>query len=528
MWRRGVAMKPVQEVLIVGGGTAGWLTAAYLAQVLGSDAPGAVRITLLESSTIPTIGVGEGSFPSLRGTLSAIGIDEAQFVRDGHATFKQGIRFDHWVRPPDHRGPASYFHPFSQPSQRPGGPELLPYWLLGDAGADAPFAAAATLQSHVAAASHAPKRLSDAPYQGALNYAYHFDAGRLATVLADRAQALGVAHRVGTVEQVTLDEHGHIDAVHTRELGALRADLYIDCTGFRAALIGTALGAPWRGLSQTLFVDRALALQLPYERADAPIASFTISSAQDAGWIWDIGLQQRRGLGYVYASRYTDDDRAEQVLRQHAGPLGRDLSVRRLDMKVGYRETPWLGNCVAVGLSGGFLEPLEASGVGLVETAAYLIAHRFPFDGQFAASARGFNDFMRQRYERTVDFIKLHYALTQRRDAPFWAENADPRSMPASLQERLDMWRCRPPHRLDFVTDIEMYPPSSWQYVLYGMEHHTDLGAGAAAYRRRADARREFDTLRQLGPRALADLPPHRQLVEQLCARASQAQPRSA
>ncbi len=513
-------MKPVQEVLIVGGGTAGWLTAAYLAKTLGCGAPGAVRITLVESSTIGIIGVGEGSFPSLRGTLAAVGIDEARFVRDAQATFKQGIRFDHWVRAPGASGPSRYFHPFSQPSQRPGGPELLPYWLLGEAGRDTPFAAAATLQSHVADASHAPKRASDAPFQGSLNYAYHFDAGRLATLLGEHARSLGVRHLIGTVEKVDLNPQGDIGAVHTREQGALHADLYIDCTGFRAGLIGSALGVPWRGLEDTLFVDRALAVQVPYERADAAIASYTISSAQEAGWIWDIGLQQRRGLGYVYSSRHTDDARAEQVLRQYAGPLAQDLPVRRLDLKVGYRERPWVGNCVAVGLSGGFLEPLEASGVGLVETAAYLIAHRFPYDGEMAAAARGFNDFMRQRYERTVDFIKLHYALTQRRDTAFWTDNAELRSIPASLQERLALWRCRPPHRLDFLTDIEMYPPSSWQYVLYGMEHRTELKAAAAGYPRRADARREFDTLRQLGPRALADLPPHRTLVEQLCARA--------
>lgn len=510
-------MAAVRNILIVGGGSAGWLAAAYLARTLGAGDPAGPRITLVEAPGIPTIGVGEGSFPSLRGTLAAIGIPEHRFIREAHATFKQGIRFDHWVRPPGSAGADHYFHPFSQPSQRAGGPELLPYWLLGEAG-DVPFAEAATLQKRVADASRAPKRLTDADYLGALNYAYHFDAGRFAALLADEARALGVAHVAATVERVDVGDGGLISAVHTREAGALTADLYLDCTGFHAALIGGALRSPFRSLADQLFVDRALALQVPYPRADAPIASYTISTAQAAGWVWDIGLQQRRGIGHVYSSRHTDDEQAERALRAYIGPAADGLVARRLDLRIGYRETQWIGNCVAVGLSSGFIEPLEASGLGLVEAATYLIAHLFPHDGQFDAAARQFNAQMRTRYERIADFVKLHYALS-RRPEPFWRDNADAASRSALLGEQLAMWRARAPHRLDFVTDLEMYPPSSWQYVLYGMEHDTALAPNAAAWPRAAEARQEFATLRQLAPRAVADLPAHRALVEHLCAR---------
>ncbi len=518
-------MKPVQHVLIVGGGTAGWLTAAYLARTLGCGAPGAVRVTLVEASDIPTIGVGEGSFPSLRGTLAAIGIDEARFVRECHATFKQGIRFEHWVHAPGTPGAPGaagadhYFHPFNQPSQRPDGPELLPYWLLGAAGPGAAFAAAATMQKRVADARHAPKRATDADYLGPMNYAYHFDAGRLATLLAAQARTLGVAHVVGTVERVQQAEDGAIAAVVTREQGALAADLFIDCSGFRAALIGGALGSPLRSAADSLFVDRALALQVPYAQADAAIASYTISTAHEAGWTWDIGLHQRRGVGCVYSSRHCADARAEDLLRAHIGPAAEGLQPRMLKLEVGHREQQWVRNCVAVGLSGGFVEPLEASGVGLVETAAYLIAHLFPFDGDMAPVARRFNRFMDQRYRRVIDFVKLHYGLTQRRDSAFWRDNTDPAGMSDTLRERLAMWRCRAPHRLDFDTDIEMYPPSSWQYVLYGMEYATDLRPQRGAWPRFEEAQREFATLQQVAQLALADLPTHRRLVQQLCAR---------
>ncbi|MGV7210846.1 tryptophan halogenase family protein [Oxalobacteraceae bacterium A2-2] len=526
-------MKPVQNILIVGGGTAGWLTAAFLAKTLGAAGPGdhdpaRIRITLVESKEIGIIGVGEGTFPSIRGTLHLLGIDEARFISECNATFKQGIRFNHWVRPPGAPGNDHYFHPFSQPSQRPGGPELLPYWLQGAAPAGVGFAAAATMQKRVADASHGPKRPSDGDFMGPLNYAYHFDAGKFAALLSTHAQSLGVRHVQATVERVELDTEGAIAAVHTVESGALKADLYIDCTGFRAALIGAALGSPFKSVNDTLFVDRALAMQVPYDQPDAPIPSYTISTAHEAGWTWDIGLHARRGIGYVYSSRHTDDSRAEQVLRGYIGKAAEGLNPRQLKLNVGYRETQWIKNCVAVGLSSGFLEPLESSGIGLIETAAYLVGYLFPYDGDMAPVAKTFNEMMRARYERIVDFVKLHYCLTQRTDSQFWIDNADTASVSETLRDKLAMWRSRAPHRMDFIVDLEMYPPSSWQYVLYGMEFPTRLRANPAALPHVEEARREFQMIEQMSRRALADLPTHRALVEHFCRRHEMAQRKSA
>jgi len=513
-------MKPIKHILIVGGGTAGWLTAAFLAKQLGTASAEGVRITLVESSEIGIIGVGEGTFPSIKGTLAAIGISEARFIRECNATFKQGIKFVDWVRPPGSAGHAHYFHPFSAPSQRPGGPELLPYWLLGAAAPGRAFAEAATLQQRVADASHAPKRLTDADFIGALNYAYHFDAGRFATLLCTHGKSLGVQHLLANVEQVQLAEDGAIASVTTREGATLTADLFIDCSGFRAALIGGALGSPFRTINEQLFVDRAVAVQVPYARADTPIPSYTISTAHEAGWTWDIGLQQRRGVGYVYSSRHTDDARAEDVLRGYIGPAVEGLSPRLLKLNVGYRDVQWVKNCVAVGLSGGFLEPLESSGIGLIETAAYLIGYLFPADGNTAPAAKHFNEFMRARYERIVDFLKLHYCLTKRTDTAFWRDNTDPASMSAALHDKLSLWGSRAPHRLDFITDLEMYPPSSWQYVLHGMEYGCDITASRASHPRFAEAQQEFRMIEQMSAHALTDLPTHRSLVEQMCKRA--------
>jgi tryptophan halogenase len=178
---------------------------------------------------------------------------------------------------------------------------------------------------------------------------------------------------------------------------------------------------------------------------------------------------------------------------------------------------------VAVGLSSGFLEPLESSGIGLIETAAYLVSYLFPHDGDMAPVAKTFNEMMKARYERIVDFVKLHYCLTQRTDSQFWLDNADPASIPQTLRDKLAMWRSRPPHRMDFIVDLEMYPPSSWQYVLYGMEFPTRLRATHAALPQFEQARKEFQTIAQVSQRALADLPTHRALVEHFCQRVDSA-----
>lgn len=521
-------MKPapnIRNVLIVGGGTAGWLTACFLASNLSlakkaGASPDGISITLVESKEIGIIGVGEGSFPSIRGTLAAIGIDEARFIRECNATFKQGIQFTDWVRPAGVEGDRHYFHPFSHPSQRQGGPELLPYWLLGAAGsgkARRQFADAVSMQKRIADAHRGPKRFDDKDFLGPMNYAYHFDAGKLATLLCEHGKSLGVQQVVATVEHVQLGDDGAIAAVHTKEGQALTADLYVDCTGFRAALIGEALGSPFRNMNDVLFVDRAVAMQVPYAQPDTSIPSYTISTAHEAGWTWDIGLQQRRGIGYVYSSRHTDEARAEQVLRNYIGPASDGMSARLLKLNVGYRETQWIKNCVAIGLSGGFLEPLESSGIGLIETAAYLLTYLFPFNGELAPVATQFNQHMKERYERIIDFVKMHYCLTQRTDSAFWRDNTDPSTIPHSLKEKLAMWRCRPPNRMDFVTDLEMYPPSSWQFVLYGMEFQTDMANNQFSYPRWEEAAKEFQMIAQMSQHAMTDLPDHRKLVEHMC-----------
>ena len=504
-------MKTREEILIVGGGTAGWLTAAWLAKHLGG--PGGVQVSLIESSDIPTVGVGEGTFPTIARTLAALGADEAEFMRESAAAFKQGIRFVDWVHPQTAGRCRHYYHPFALPREVEG-LELLPYWLLGEAG-PVSWADAATLQEKVCDAGCAPKRESDVGFRGPMNYAYHLDAGRFGAYLARLAQGLGVRHIVGTVSRVELDEAGAIAGVVTAEHGPLTAGLYVDCTGFRAELIGRALAVPFVPKGDVLFVDRAVVMQVPHEHEHAEVPPYTISTAHEAGWTWDIALPARRGVGYVYSSRHTDSTRAEAVLRDYVGPRAQDLAVRELPLSIGWRAQHWVKNCVAVGLAGGFLEPLESTGIILIEAAAYMIAALYQRDGDFAPAAARFNRLMTARYERIVDFIKLHYFLTRREDSTFWRDNAHPSSAPESLLAHLEMWRHRPPARFDLTMDHETFALANYQFVLYGMGFETRL-ADRARYSQGVRAREEFARVQGAARHAVAALPAHRQLLDRV------------
>lgn len=504
-------MTKSHRILVVGGGTAGWLTAGYLSRTLGADLPGGIEITLVESQDIGILGVGEGTFPTIRRTLSRIGIDEAEMVRRCGATFKQGAKFVNWRDGPGTMGPDNYLHAFQTADQH-AGPELILYWLMGTAG-DQPWDEVCSPQKSAADAMRAPKMPTHPNFDGPLNYAYHFDAARLVPLLQEQAIANGTRHIVDTLEEALLDEQGAIAGVRCSASGVLTADLYIDCTGFRAELIGKALNQPWRSVNDVLFCDSAMAFQVPYVSPDAPIASYTISTAQPSGWIWDIGIDDRRGVGHVFSSRHTDSETAERALRSYAGPAADKLNVRSFKFDAGFREVNWYKNCVAIGLSSGFFEPLEATGIVFAEMAANLVSNLFPWGGDFESAARQFNANMLKRYERTLDFIKLHYSISKRRDSQFWMDNVDPASSTASLIELLDRWRYRPPNELDIDPNIDIFDATSWQYVLYGMGWQTDLSARAGSLRMADEAKAAFAEVRRQSDFAIQNLPSNRDLV---------------
>jgi tryptophan halogenase len=496
------------RIVIVGGGTAGWLSAATFSRTLKMR-----DVTLVESSDIGIIGVGEGTFPTIRSTLAGLGIAEAEFLRCADATFKQGVLFDGWAT-----GTDSYFHPFNMPI---GGEDeaLLPHWLLLE-GQRPSWADSVTVQERVIRAGRAPKRALDPDFSGPMNYAYHFDAARFADYLQKISISAGVKRIEGTVGKVEQQPDGDIAALTLTDGRRIDGDIFIDCSGFRALLIGQVLGSDFVGCGDTLFNDRALAMQIPYERPDTPIRPYTLATAQAAGWTWDIGLSERRGIGYVYSSRHCSDDEAEAVLRRYVGPQGDRLDPRQLRFATGYRERQWIGNCIAIGLSAGFFEPLESTGIMLIEAALRMVGD-FLLPAGYAreAAARRFNLLMAARFDRIIRFLKLHYCITWRTDTAYWRDNADPASIPTDLQDLLAQWRHRPPSRFDFTVDLETFLPPSYHYILYGMGFETRIGAGPARYPGGADARAAFARVAAASGAAVSHLPDHRALLNQLCGR---------
>jgi glycine/D-amino acid oxidase-like deaminating enzyme len=501
-----------RSVLIAGGGTAGWLTACYLAKVLRGDPQKSPRITLIESPEIGTIGVGEGTFPTIRITLQTLGIPEEAFLREATATFKQGAKFVDWTFVPEGGEHTHYLHPFEAPHFT-GGAGLLPYWLLQDKATRKPFAEAVTTQYAIAMAGRAPRRRGDAPYEALVNYAYHFDAAKFAELLRRYAIRYGVHHLQGRITGVELAEDGSVGRLQTDSQGELTADLYIDCTGFRAELIGKALRSPFRSVRHQLLTDRAIACQVPYERPDSPIPSFTISTAHKAGWTWDIGLHERRGIGYVFSSAHASDDEAMATLQSYVGPRGENYSTRVIAFDTGFRPAQWVKNCVAVGLSSGFFEPLEATNIVMSEVAASMLVDLFPYSGPIDANAAMYNRLMTARNERIIDFLKLHYCLTKRTE-PFWQANADQASIPDSLKEHLAMWRYRPPSPFDISEDVDIFAPCNYQYVLYGMGFDTDYEAARASFApRQAAADTVFRRVTEFGRRSVELLESNRDLL---------------
>jgi tryptophan 7-halogenase len=503
-----------KKVVIVGGGTAGWITAAYLAKILSHGLAEGLDITLIEAPDIGIIGVGEGTFPSIRKTFSRIDLDEDSLVRDASATFKQGIRFVNWRGVADKQGKDSYFHPFQVSAQHTQF-DLLPYWLLGVAG-EASWASVSTIQQRIADERRAPKLISQPGHGGPLNYAYHFDAVELAKLLRQKAVSFGVKHLAGTVDQVVVGGNGYIERLITKEHGELTADLYIDCTGFKAQLIGQAMGVPFKSLRSRIFANRAVAIQMPYDQPRGPIESQTISTAQECGWTWDIGLSGRRGVGYVYSTDHTTDERAEQVLRDYVGAQAGSCEVRFLNFEAGCRRTQWKNNCVAIGLSAGFIEPLEATGIGYAEIASLILSNLFPWENNYEFCAKQFNGIMTRRFDHVVDFIKLHYCLSSRTDTDFWRDNVRPETLSDDLQARLERWRYRPPSFLDMDPNHDIFTEDNWQYVLYGMGFKTDISAQRGVYRYFDEARAQFAEIRRQGDYALSVLPGHRDLIEQV------------
>lgn len=456
------------RLAIVGGGSAGWMTAVYLDRTLnGTNGPKRVQITVIESPKIDRIGVGEATVPTILKTLQDMGISEKEFMSEADATFKQAIKFVDWNKGRDSN---AYYHCFDR-YQTSGRDNFSLRWALS--GRDKPFAYTVSAQPYICDQNRAPKRPSDKEYQGRLPYAYHMDAEKFAEFLAKTGVERGIAHISDTVTDVNTDPKG-IRSVVLEHGGEMAFDFFIDCTGFARLLMSQLPGYGIRSFSDKLLCDRAVAIQVPHDPEHPEILSSTESTAVENGWIWNISLQSRKGYGYVYSSAHCSDEDAETRLRSFIGPRSESVAARRLSFQSGVLKKPWVGNCVAVGLSAGFVEPMESTGIYFVEYAARMFAELFPIFGNNLLLQSRFNELIHSRYDEVLDFIVAHYVLSDRDDTAFWKEARKQEKATEKLQDLLKIWQHKMVSASDFANSHQLFGHLNYEYCVYGSNYLPD------------------------------------------------------
>lgn len=510
-------MSQVSRVVIVGGGTAGWLTATYMAKTLTDKVTHGVSITLIEPPGSSPVGVGEGCWPTLRNTLAHLGISENRFMQECQATFSQGTRFEKW------RGHATiydddfFYHLFDAPGLNwPQSP--VPFWLSHLARDPHAYADSVSIQQQVCEASLAPKQITTPEFQGHLNYGYHVDAGKFAEMLCHiGSYEMGVTHVQADITRVHQNSAGDITHIATRQAGNIAGDLFIDCSGFASRLLAQTMNVPFVDYSHILLTDRAVAMQVPYADNKEDIAPFTRAVAQSAGWIWDIGLKDRRGTGYVYRSADCSDAEAQATLRAYAGEGARHQDVRVIPLRPGRRAKVWHNNCVAIGMSAGFIEPLESCAIMMIDDACRMLADLFPAHQEDIAQAAAlYNDCFIQRWDNIVEFIKLHYVLSSREDSAFWLDNKRESSWPSGLKQKLLRWQNAPPASYDFSGNGP-FSREHYEFILFGMQSPDKLQAMAQRYGKASDlAGMASAALEERWGYTQARLGSHRALLEAL------------
>lgn len=441
----------VKNVVILGGGTAGWMTAAILSKSLTK-----LNITLVESEQIGTIGVGEATIPSMHFFNDLLGINSSEFVKQTSGSFKLGIQFENW-----HKKDDGYFHAFGTTGSGMWAAKFHEYWKRGvSLGIAKPF-------SHYNFEAQAAKAHKFSHQPNGLNFAYHLDASLYSKLLKQEAKKNGVTRIEGLVNKVhTNEENGNITAIELQDGQKIEGELFIDCSGFRGLLINETLNTPFIDWAHWLPMDRAIPIQTKLKPAPPP---FTRSIAHHAGWQWRIPLQHRMGNGIVYSSQYmSDDDAMDTLLSTIDGePL---TEPRVIKFKTGHRQQLWNKNCIAIGLSGGFIEPLESTAIHIIQQGIMQLVKYFPSYGINDLEVAEYNSYMATDYNEIKDFIILHYCQTEREDSPFWkfCKNMD---IPDSLKAKMDLFK----KTGRFIESKNQIFGDSWLQVMIGQGLIPDL-----------------------------------------------------
>jgi 2-polyprenyl-6-methoxyphenol hydroxylase-like FAD-dependent oxidoreductase len=452
---------PPRSVTILGGGTAGWMTANLLQRRWADHG---TRITLIESKEIGIVGVGEGSTPQLKAFFNEIGVAEADWMPRCNATYKAGIEFSGWS---DRPGYERYFHPFPTDVDAFTQNKFFHMARARRTGRDVPaHPDPFYLTTRIAREGRAPVAPANFPFF--VSYGYHFDAHLIGSFLRELGTGRGIEDVEARIDSVELNDTGDVEALVADDGRRFEAELFVDASGFRAAIIEGALHEPHRPFGENLFNDRAVVA--PTRHSPGPMFACTTSTAKSAGWIWHIPLKNRVGNGYVYSSRYIDDDAAAAEFREHVG-ISPDAEVRHLKMKCGRIERSWVRNCLAVGLAQGFVEPLEATALHVVLATVNTFAQAWAKDDR-----SGFNADIARRYEGIRDYLVAHYRAAKRNDSEYWRDAARMDALSDSLKGMITAWFTG----ADLSEEIarqgigSYYPATSWNCLFAGYGNFPD------------------------------------------------------
>ncbi len=518
------------RVVVVGGGTAGWMTASYLKRALQN-----VEVTVVESAHIKTVGVGEATFSTLKLFFDFLGLKEADWMPSCNGTYKLAIRYENWSSKGGH-----FYHPFQRLETVHG--FTLAEWWLNLKRREIPFDYACFTIPAICDAKRSPRYLDGTVFDEKVEdyfnpsapppnnviahhevqypYGYHFDASLLADYLMGYATQRGVRRVVDDVVEVAQRENGFISHVLTRQHGRLEGDLFIDCTGFRGLLINQTLKEPFISFNDELPNDRAVAMQPPWDVETHGIRPYTTATALSAGWAWTIPLYHRNGMGYVYCSRYLSKEDAEKELRDFIGPASEGCTANHIQMRVGRNRNSWVKNCVAIGLSSGFVEPLESTGIFFIQHAIEELVNHFPEreivpDGQLLSYNRVINDCI----DGVKQFLITHYRASDRVDTPYWAATKSELSVPPDLDERLKIWRARLPGNRNIYQPFHGFEAYSWAVICLGVNYIPECSLPSLDQLDPAKAQAAFTALQERSRHLVSALPSHHEYLQSLRAR---------
>jgi Tryptophan halogenase len=501
--------RPLRSITIVGGGTAGWLAAALLNRYCRApDAAQSLEITLIESPTIPIVGVGEASLPNMVMLLYQLGISEAEFFKQTDATFKVAAHFVNWNHDEDGR-PIEFLNILNGPGSAIDGRRLADYFVNFNSANGGPEAGLAYARSFspvvdIVRRNLAPRRPGEPEFSGEIGYTYHFDATKLATFLKQLATSRGVKHVEDDVDSIDLDERGFIKSLQLRRHGAQAVELVIDCTGFRGAILQQTLGEPFEPYGDYLLNDRAAVVQIAHKDANV-IAPTTRATGLSAGWCFEIPLTTRIGTGYVFSSQFSSDEQAIEELLSCYGEQAKGCEPRIIAMRTGRVRNAWVKNCVALGLAGGFIEPLEATAIFMTDLGVRWLHHYLPTLDFEPALAAAFNRQTERIYDEVRDLVQLHYHLGNREDAPYWIAAREEARLSERLRENLKVWRRTTPEPFDLDTAF-VFSSEVYTLLLIAKGFYKDAELSKAAYLDQNAYRRYTAAARQAQPAQLAGL----------------------